>query len=191
MKMETPSEEERFLTNVLDLTALVHDLSTICWNAGVKDINPQMVLFGENYLKTMDKTKLIEVFIQSEEKALEENNSLWEKIKERDEKFFIENAHTIFQNLPIDTNKINAFKIFFTSKNNKGEFIIGVDDRDAIFNIFESLVKICIKYVHRIRGIKMVQTAQGLRPAYLNKKFPRIKVKELANLWKIELPMSD
>jgi hypothetical protein len=30
---QNPPEEERFMTNVLDLTYLVHDLATICWDA--------------------------------------------------------------------------------------------------------------------------------------------------------------
>ena len=38
--MSFPSEEERFLANVLDLSDLVHELTTICWDEGIKDINP-------------------------------------------------------------------------------------------------------------------------------------------------------
>lgn len=190
--MSAPPEEERFITNVLDLTALIHDLATICWNAGVKDINPQMVLFAENYLEGFDSTKLIDIFIKTEEKSIKEHKySLWERIRIHDEKFFVENAHVIFQNLPVDSKNINAFKVFFTSKNAKGENIIGDDDRNAIWNIFESLVKICIKYVHKVRGVTLIKTDEGLAPRYIENKYPEIKVRKLAKAWNIELPIPE
>lgn len=173
-------EEERFLTNVLDLTDLVHELATICWEKGIKDINPQLVLFAEKYLESYDQIELIEVFI-------EHSYMHWSKIKDREEEFFIKNAHDIFRYLPVDTKNINAFKVFFTAVDKDGNHIIEQEDRDAIWNIFDSLVKICIKYVHRIRGVKLVKTPQGLRPAYKNKRFPKVKVREQARIWDIDL----
>ncbi len=182
-KMEqNPPEEVRFMTNVLDLTDLVHELATVCWNAGRKDINPHLVAIAENFLESYDPNELIDVFIRH-------SYMHWEKIHDRDEDFFISNAHVIFQHLPVDTNSINAFKVFFEAKNDRGEYIIPKEDRDAIWNIFDSLVKICIKYVHKVRGVKLVKTDDGIRPAYQNKKYPEIRVRELAKLWEIELPI--
>lgn len=190
--MNGPSEEERFITNVRDLTALIHDLSTICWNAGIKEVNPQLILFAESYLESFDSSKLIDIFIRSEEKSIKERKySLWERIRIHDEKFFAENAHVVFQDLPVDSKNINAFKVFFTSKNSKGENVIEDDDRNAIWNIFESLVKICIKYVHRVRGVTLVKTEEGLAPRYIENKYPEIKVRKLAKLWNIELPIPE
>lgn len=179
---QAPSEEKRFMANVLDLTNLVHELATICWDAGRRDINPQLVVLAENYLEQYDPTKLIEIFI---------NHSYehWSKIKHRDENFFINNANAIFKYLPIDTNNINAFKIFFTAMGDDGDYIIIQEDRDAIWDIFDSLIKICIKYIHRVRGVKLIETDRGLRPVYKTKKFPDIKVREQANIWGIELPI--
>jgi hypothetical protein len=179
---ETPPEEKRFITNVLDLTDLIHELSTVCWDAGVKDINPTMVLLAGSYLKTYDPVTLIEVFIKH-------SHMHWNKIKERSENFFIDNAHVIFQQLPMDSKNINAFKVLFTAVDDKGNKIIGQDDRNAVWDIFDSLVKICIKYIHTARGVKLVQTPNGLRPAYKNKKFGDIKVRELAKIWEITLTL--
>ena len=179
---QNPPEEQRFMTNVLDLTDLVHELATICWDAGIKDINPTMVSFAENYLKGYDPVSLIDTFIRH-------SYMHWERVRTHEEQFFIENAHVIFQHLPIDSKNINAFKVFFTAMDKKGNNIIGSDDRNAIWDIFESLVKICIKYIHRVRGVKLVKTDKGLRPAYVSKRFPRVKVREQAKLWEIELPI--
>lgn len=179
---QNPPEEERFMTNVLDLTDLVHELATICWDAGRKDVDPRLVAIAENFLESYNPNELIDSFITH-------SYMHWDKIKHREEKFFIENAHVIFQHLPVDTNNINAFKIFFEAKNDKGIHIIVKEDRDAIWNIFDSLVKICIKYIHKVRGVKLVSTKQGLRPAYKTNKFKEVKVKEQAKLWGIELPI--
>ena len=178
----SPSEEERFITNVLDLTDLVHELATICWDAGRKDINPNLILMAEGYLENYDPVNLIEIFIKH-------SHPHWEKIRVRDEIFFVENAHVIFQHLPVDSSNINAFKVFFTAKDKNGEYIIDQADRDAIWNNFDSLVKICIKYIHKVRGVKLVQTETGVRPAYKEKRFPQIKVREHAKRWDIDLPI--
>lgn len=179
---QNPSEEVRFMTNVLDLTDLVHELATVCWDAGKKDINPVLIGFAEDYLKKYDEKELINVFI-------EHSYTYWVKIKDRNEDFFISNAHVIFQHLPIDTNNINAFKVFFTSKDDDGNFIIPEEDRNAIWDIFDSLVKICIKYVHKERGVKLVKQKDGIVPKYKTRKFPNVKVRELAKIWDIELPI--
>ena len=180
--MSQPSEEKRFTTNLLDLAALIHELATICWDAGRKEINPQLVSFAENYLKGYDPVVLIETFINH-------SHPHWDQIRERNDIFFIENAHVIFKELPVNSENINAFKLFFTAKDKNGEFIIIEEDRDAIWNIFDSLVKICIKYIHRVKGVKLVSTDQGLRPAYSNKRFNQIKIREQAKLWNVKLPV--
>lgn len=179
---QNPPEEVRFMTNVLDLTDLVHELATICWDAGRKDINPSLIAIAENFLESYDPNELIDVFIRH-------SYMYWDKIRIRNEDFFISNAHVIFQHLPVDTSNINAFKVFFEAKTDQGVPIIIEDDRNAIWNIFDSLVKICIKYIHKVRGVKLVKTDDGLRPAYKNKKYSEIKVREQAKLWDIDLPI--
>jgi hypothetical protein len=187
---QAPPEEERFKTNILDLTSLVHELSTICWDNGVKDVNPTLVSLAESYLSGYDKIKLINTFIEhSYKNPKNEEEDLWTKIHSRNENFFIDNAHIIFQHLPIDTNNINAFKVFFTAVDQNGNNIIIQEDRDAIWDIFGSLIKICIKYVHRERGIEMISTPNGLRPKYQNQVFPHIEVRKQARLWGIKLPL--
>lgn len=174
-------EEERFRANILDLGALVHELTTNCWNAGRKEVSPKLVAMGEDYLKKFDSKKIIEEFIKH-------SHEHWEQIRLRQEIFFIENAHVVFKQLPIESENINAFKLFFTAKHDDGKDIVVIDDRKAIWEIFESLVKISIKYVHKVRGVKIVQTESGPRQAYLDKnKFKYIDVKKLAEIWKIDL----
>jgi hypothetical protein len=180
---QEPPEEERFLRNILDLTDLIHELSSICWDAGHQDINPTLVALARGYLEGYDKVKLINTFIKY-------SHVYWEdEIKNRKEDFFIEHANEIFVHLPINTDNINAFKILFTSVDEDGEYIVIDEDRDAIWEIFGSLVKICLKYIHKIRGIKFKPTPDGLRPVYKKNIYPEIPVRKLAKIWDVDLPI--
>ena len=177
---QNPPEEERFKTNVLDLTELIRELAATCWDAGVKDVNPSLVKIAGGFLSGYDGNDLVDVFIKY-------SHMHWHKIKDRKENFFMENANDIFKQLPIDTNNINAFKMFFTAKNQNGSFIIIPEDREAIWEIFDSLVKICIKYIHRVRGITYVPTDDGLVPKYKKKLYPYVDISKLAKEWNVKL----
>ena len=179
-----PSEEERFLANVLDLSDLVHELTTICWDEGVKDVNPILVLGARAYLSGYNKIDLLETFITY-------SNEYWEEIKSRNENFFIEHAKEIFKHLPVKQSNISAFKLLFTAKNKDGEYIVESEDRDAIWDMFDSLVKICIKYIHRKRKVQLVETEEGQKPIYSSNYLPDIKVRELAREWGITLELPD
>jgi len=181
--METPNEEERFMTNIKDLINLMHELITTCWEEGIKDINPIMINFAGSYLSSYDKTELIETFIEHT------HQECWEKIRLKEEQFFIEHTDKIFGKLPVGKNNIDAFKILFTSKDKNGNYIIIEEDRDAIFDIFGTLVKICIKYVHRVRECYLTEKDGKMVPRYKYEKFPNIKVREHAKKWKIDLQM--
>ena len=181
--MSNPNEEERFNANVKVLTDLVHELCSNCWDAGNKQINPTMILLAGAYLSSFDKKELIETFItHTHEKC-------WEEIRLQNENFFIEHSDSIFGNLPVGKGNIDAFKVLFTSLDKNGKSIISTDDKNAIFDIFASLVKICIKYVHRVRDCYLAEdkTTGKMRPYYRHNLFPEIKVREHAKKWDIEL----
>ena len=180
---QEPPEEERFLRNILDLTDLVHELSTIFWEAGCNDINPTLVAIARGYLAGYNSEDLINTFVRY-------SHMYWDEIKDRSEDFFIDHANEIFMHLPIKTDNINAFKILFTTVDENDEYLIIQEDRDAIWDIFDSLVKICIKYVHRIRGVALKSTDKGIRPVYKKNIYPEIKVRKLARIWEIKLPFT-
>ena len=81
--------------------------------------------------------------------------------------------------------------MLFTATDEDGEFIVIQEDRDALWDMFDSIVKICVKYIHRIRGVKLVDTGKGMRPIYSKKSFPEIRVREIARKWEIELPIPE
>lgn len=181
--MQTPSEEERFSANVGGVTNFVQSKLEKLWKNGIQDINPFYIQLAHVYLINLDKKFLIETFI-------EHSHNYWEKIRLQEESFFVENCSEIFGKLPVDKGNIDAFKLLFSKKDEKGNFVITPDDKATIWEFFGSFVKICIKYIHRIREVHNEEGPDGkFRPRYRYQNFPQIKVRELAKLWGINLEM--
>ena len=178
--MGTPPEEERFKINVLDLSDLVHELISQCWDNGIQDINPILIVAARAYLKNYDNIDLIETFIKY-------SHMYWDEIKTRNENFFVEHSQNIFQYLPVAKGNIDAFKMLFTSVDKYGEKMICQEDRDAVWDMFDSLVKICIKYIHRVRECVLEEKDGKMVPRYSKNLFPTIKARSHARKWDIEL----
>ena len=125
LKMSAPPEEDRFAANVIDLSDLVHELVSQCWDSGIRDINPILLIAAKAYLQSYNRVELIRTFIQY-------SHMYWDEIHDRSEEFFITHSHSVFAHIPVGKGNIDAFKMLFTSKDPDGEFIIGPEDRDAI-----------------------------------------------------------
>lgn len=181
--MSSPSEEERFSTVTKGLINLIHGSVVAAWEKGFKKINPQLVGLAGGYVSGIDKKELIETFISGTEVK---HPGCWEQIRERQEKFFIEHTDAIFGNLPVGKEYIDSFREFFTDPK-----IIEKEDKGAIFDHVSSMVKICIKYVHRVRQCYLEEDPETkkMRPRYRYNIFPAIKVREHAKKWEIKLPM--
>lgn len=172
------SEEVRFSKNMIGLAELTFDLTTDCWNAGVTIVNPTLVNLGKGFLENYDKTALINNFIYY-------SHEHWDEIKARNEQFFVTHSKQIFRDLPI--NDVDAFGNLMTAKDKQGQRIIKQDDIDALWDFFDSQVKICIKYIHRERKLQIIQTAKGVKPQYTATFYPEIKIRHHAKLWKVAL----
>lgn len=179
-----PSEEERFFQNTQDLSLLMHTLTTNCWDAGFRDINPALILLAKAYLGGLNKVELIETFIEN-------SHMYWNEIHDKNETFFIEHTNEVFGKLPVDVGTINVFRTFFTAKDKKGEYVVSEEDRGYIWDTFYSLVKISLKYIHRKRECVLVLNKETgkMRPSYKNNLWSNIRVREYAKLFNVELPM--
>lgn len=137
--MSEPDSKERFVLNTESLFGLVEDLIQNAYNNGYKTIEPSMIRFVNTLFRTMDSDYIIQRFISRSRKH-------WEKIKNRDESFFIENASSVFEGLSLEN--INAFKnLFELTKEDEQEPYVVDEDREAIWDHFQSLVKISLSYL--------------------------------------------
>lgn len=159
---EGPSAIDRFFTNAQGLFDLIYELVTDAYKRGLINIEPELVKFAGRVIFTaLDRKVVIHNFIKR-------SYPHWDKIMNKDEKFIIENANTVFVGLPLD--KVNAFKDLFTNPDALTE-----DDKDAFWDYFESKVRISIIYLHE--NPNLVSELLG----------SNIEVKKLASIWKIKL----
>jgi hypothetical protein len=133
-----PNTVDRFFMNVEGLFQLISELVNSAYQSGYKIVSPYLVNFAGFVLFRLDKKFVIDTFI-------EKSHNHWEEIRVKDEEFFISSAGTVFAGLPLDS--VNAFKELFLLKTKTGERFVSEDDRDALWEYFESLVRISIHYL--------------------------------------------
>jgi len=177
-----PPPEERFHQNVIGLSQLVYDLVSNANSRGYKTIHPSTVEFASLLLMGYDKKSLIETFIKHSHKH-------WDQIKRRDENFFDKNCHDIFKGLPM--NNVNAFRELFMLKDSNGNHVIKAEDRDAIWDFFESLIKIGINYIHQNRKPSVKTDNDGKKlPVYTQGFFNDVNLEHHASVWGVKRKFS-
>lgn len=173
----TPTEEERFATNIFDLTQEIRDLIVECRRKDKTKIDPNIITIASAFIESYDKKVMIENFIHY-------SYEFWDKISKREESFFRENCGDVFKDLPSD--HVRAFSELF---NDEGEAIISADDKNLIWDYFGSLIKISLKYIHRERGPKIRDIPEGKGPqrVYSKNAFKDVRLQHYANMWDLKL----
>ena len=173
-----PPEEERFHSNVVDLTKLVRDLVGEAFSKGYHIIQPELIDLASGILAGYNKTKIIEGFIARSHRH-------WHQIHDKKEEFFINHSDAIFSELPV--SNVDAFKKLFTLVDDKKRAVIGQDDRNLIWEFLHSMVKICIKYLHNKRGPSVKIGSDGKKEAIYTLPFmEEIDIVNQCNLWNVK-----
>lgn len=133
-----PTTVDRFFMNVEGLFQLISELVNSAYQSGYKVVSPYLVNFTGFILFKMNKDYVIRTFIEKSHKH-------WNEIRVKDEDFFLNHAIHVFSGLPLDD--VNSFKELFLLKTAAGDRFVSDDDRDAIWEYFESLVRISIHYL--------------------------------------------
>lgn len=132
----------RFKENVQGMSGVVKFIIT---NFAPDIINSLVLSIAINYIQKMDPIDLIEKFISK-------SYEYWCKIKEKDEKFFIDVADKIFGNLP--SGDVNMFKNIFILKKDNGDPLIGDEYKDILWNYFHANVRISLSYLSETKSYK-------------------------------------
>jgi hypothetical protein len=144
MQRNLPSEEIRFANNVSVMGQAISTGINKLHKEGYKVIDPITVVFALSVIESHGKENphdLIDKFISRS------HEECWDKIKERDEKYFIENMSNIFNMIPQDS--VNIFKDLFTTVDKNGCSVIPIQLKEEIWNLFDALIKISIKYIYK------------------------------------------
>lgn len=173
-------EEERFSKNTTIMAQAVHESVQRLYNAGYKTVDPNIVAFAVTVISAFDKHYLIQGFIENS------HIKCWDSIKRRDEVFFLENASEIFGYLPMD--KVNLFKDLFLTKDPQGNSVVPQSLKDQLWSLFDAMIKISIKYVHKHRGPYSYQTDNGgIVNTYGSSFFDEVDINSHANKWGVKL----
>lgn len=204
--MSAVPEEERFSMNTVIMAQAVHESITRLFNAGYKTVNPTIVAFAIGVIQTFDKHYLIQGFIENCHPPPESwgknisnpTTVCWDNIKQRDETFFVNNASNIFKYLPMD--KVNLFKDLFTTVDTNGKCVISQSLKDQIWDLFDSMIKISIKYIHKNRGPYSIKTnptlggnsginptTDGIMDYYSAEFFQEVNLEHHAYMWSVQL----
>jgi hypothetical protein len=174
-----PSEAERFHANTLVMSELVYESVIHLRKFGHTTVDPLIVELATSVIKEYDKDKLIQGFI--------ENSYLdcWDAIKRRDEKFFVANVSEIFKYLPME--KVNLFKDLFTTVDIEGKSVISQSFKDDLWELFDVMIKISIKYIHKYRDPYSYSHITGIINDYKNEFFEEIDLAKNSAIWNVKL----
>jgi len=171
--------EERFSAVLSELCAHTIDVVTYIKDSGYESPNPVLIELAKLFIDNYDFKVKIEKFI-------EESNTHWDQILDKNEDFFIHNAGCIFSG-KVSMENIDMFSSIFGLKNKKGKNVMDDESRQAFWSYLHSMVKISIKYIHDERSpYKIIENGEIIED-YNYEYVEHIDVKELSRKWKIEL----
>lgn len=140
--MSKPSEEFRFKSNVLGIAEDIKYNIELLHTKKVTSIEPTSIQMMIDLIKIINPKMVIDEFIVK-------SYQHWDKIKERDESFFLNHAGNIFPFLPQE--KMAPFLQLFHTNDNAGKCVISDELKDTIWNNLHGMIKICIRYIHKHR----------------------------------------
>lgn len=174
-----PPEEERFSSNTNKLGEAIKICIRKLFDMGYQTVDLSLVEFAVIAIANYDKHALIQGFIKNS------HAECWDKIKVRDEQYFVDNSAKIFAHLP--AGEVNLFKDLFTTKDKNGNSVIEQEFKNKIWTLFDALVKISIKYVHKGRDPYVADVKGVATNAYSKSFFDDVNVQYHAINWNVIL----
>lgn len=179
-KME-PTQTDKFEATMCSLCDNIKGMVTDVYEIGHKRIHPNLMDAVKAYLLDKEIHAVIEKFVEG-------SVEFWEQLRAHDEEFFVKNVSKVFGTLPYP-DEIAEFSRLFLLRDIDGERMLAKEDRDIIWEHFDSMIRICIVYIHQGRHprIKKPDSNGTSKAVYTKNFFPKIKLAELARLWEMKL----
>lgn len=177
--MSAVPEEERFAKNALIMGQALHEAIMKLYQAGYKTVDPKLVEMALLVMGSFDKNYLIQGFIDNS------HQECWNFIKQRDEEFFVANASNIFKYLP--TDKVDLFKDLFTTRDQQGRSVVSQSLKDQIWSLFDAMIKISIKYIHKGRAPYSCQSPDGIMKMYSCQFYEEVDLNYHSKTWGVQL----
>lgn len=175
--MSLPPPDVRFRDNTIALAYYCRDIIVDAYQSGYTTIQPAYVNLGIVILENeYSAEKMINNFITYSYPS-------WNQILIKDEEFFDKNIFIVFKQW--SKNVVNMFRELFYTKKSDGTSLITEEQKQYIWKVFHTLVKISLHYVHESRSPKRLADGsikydkQDVMPHVLN-------LGELINTWGVK-----
>lgn len=136
---------EKFADNVDFFIELLQDIFKDCKDSGCQIVPDILLDLGIKSIKSFTTRDLIESFI-------EHSNKYWVKIYQKDQDFFEKNLDTVFDGLKMQN--VGLFQKLLKARDEKDELVVSNTDRENIWDILHSFVRLALKFIHEQRRPK-------------------------------------
>jgi hypothetical protein len=141
------SPAQRFRDNCAVLAKFCSSIITELRAEKLTELDPTKIQLGLLVIEQFsDADLLIETFINA-------SSMYWNQIYHKDEQFFLQNVMKIFPDW--DPSLVNMFRELFVKTRPDGRPLITPDQKEYIWKVFQSLVKISLHYVSEQREAYM------------------------------------
>lgn len=181
-------DHERFHKCYLGMIDTIHDAIAELHAAGRVSITPEMVTFIRPMVANVDPRKSMQQFITSS------HETCWDHVKTRNTQELLLHANDIVKGLfsgglPIDV--VSIFKTILEARHPNGTLVVSADIIDGIWESFEALIKIALKYIHNGRNphtcLREVKGAKVPTKVYGAKFFDDVNMAHHVPLWGVKL----
>lgn len=141
--MSLPPPDVRFRDNTIALAYYCRDIIVDAYQSGYTTIQPAYINLGIVILENeYSPDMLINNFINYSYPS-------WNQILIKDEDFFDKNIFTVFKKWSKEV--VNMFRELFYTKKSDGSSLISQEQKEYIWKVFHTLVKISLHYIHESR----------------------------------------
>jgi hypothetical protein len=135
------THEQRFFENLSDFLFLLSEIIERGYEKGKIKVNPAIIEIVQKIISDVDRKKLIENFIKRCIISDKQGNNfcLWEFIAQRNNELCSKYIDNVFAEIPLQDMSVfgEIFKANWVEE----------EDRKAIWEYLDSLVRICLKYI--------------------------------------------
>ncbi len=168
--MSTPPQE-RFKERVLQFCDFVKGILQNANDNGISTpASPFVLDLIKNFIRKEESDKIVTTFILR-------SHTTWERAKAREKDYFRTDGLKAFYGIP--EKNLEEFNQLFDTKKPDGTLLFDETIQEGVWELFESLIKAAICYVHYMR--KPDPTTKKYTQAF----FPDISIKKQVEIWKL------
>ena len=193
------STSERYKDNLLALCDVTKEIIVHIQKQGIKTrLQPSIIDFGSSIIESSSPESIIDGFIKRSheycvkykiEDGSDPHPYVWEKIRNKEEDFLLNNLNTLFGELSKDT--VILFAELFSITDSKGKLAVSSEKKEDMWSLLHGMVRICINYIHEKR--KPGEIEKEINGEIIKTKgytvtfYSDIKVKALTEKWNMNV----